>query len=146
MKINLFQNNQSKVNIYHCIMALTIEDSHSELYIQKYYLVKYKDESEMIFMTTNELDTDYNKRILDEDFLYISSIKQLLDEFGQVNVNFHGFNSPPKYIDYEIVFIDNKLKSIFLKHLTNSISGYTEADFTQSEIQRINYWFSCLKK
>jgi len=143
------QINQSKVQFYYCIMALTIESYHNKTCGRKYYFVKYIDGSEMIFMTTNEIDSDHNDRILDEEFLLIFDFKDLIAGFENSRIFDYKvktkFNSPPKYIYYDIVLIDDFLKPVLLKHLQENVSGFSELDLSKNETQRVNDWVYYLK-
>jgi len=142
---------KSKVKYYTTLMALSIGGIFgSELYGRKYYLVIYEDDSELIFLTTNELDYSFHMRILDEEFTLISDFEQLVKDFENTEligiVIDAGFKSPPKYIYYNIITIDDSLKPLMLEHLEESISGYTYIDFNENEINQIKIWKDYLTK
>ncbi|MGV8944884.1 MAG: hypothetical protein ACOH1N_00515 [Lutibacter sp.] len=149
--MNFPKDNKLPVKFYYNCMALTIEDSITgQLFGRKYYFVTYIDGSECIFLTTNEFDLDYNEGILDEDFRWIPSFKMMLDDFENSEIknliDDTRFNGPPFYIYYDILLIDDALKPIILKHLEESILGYTDVDFTKKEQKQLKIWLSYLKK
>jgi len=142
---------KSKVKYYTTLMALSIGGEFgSELYGRKYYLVKYEDDSELIFLTTNEPDSYFNEQALDDEFTLVKNFEQLVKDFENTEligiVIDAGFKSPPKYIYYNIITINNSLKNLMLNHLEESISGYTDIDFKENEINQIKIWKNYLTK
>lgn len=139
-----------KVKSYTIILALSIEDKiRSEIYGRKYYRVLYEDNSEYIFLTTNEPDYQYNTRFIDVDFSLVINFENMVEDFEKTEliglVIDAGFNSPPKYIYYDIITIDKSLKPKLLEHLKNGISGYTELDHTRPEQNQLNKWVTALE-
>ncbi len=145
MHLKLYKH---KVKSITTLMALTIEGSDNHYFI-KYYKIEYFNSEVLIYMTTNQKDSHWNDRIIDTDFQWIPDFDQLVKEIE--NSEFldrlikSRFNSPPKYIYYDIIFIDDLLKPILLKHLQENISGYRENDLTKVEIIQINHWLRYLK-
>ena len=142
---------KSKVKYYTTLMALSIGGEFgSELYGRKYYLIKYEDDSELIFLTTNEPDSDYNEQALDDEFTLVSNFEQLVKDFENTELIGiaidAGFKSPPKYIYYDIITIDDSIKPLMLKHLKEGISGYTEVDFNEKENKQLKIWLDYLNK
>ena len=140
-----FANTNKKVKNHFVIMALYIEDNYDyKIYGRKYYLVLYEDNTEQIYLTTNEPVSGYDKYHLDEEFIFISDLGQMLDDFEKTEliglIIPSNYNGPPKYIYYNIITIDNIIKPFVLKHLNNAISGYTALDFNQMERGQIDKW------
>jgi len=131
------------------LMALSIEtDFGGQVYGRKYYLVVYEDNSELIFLTTNEPDLECNEQALDEEFCLVKNFKEMLDDFEKTALIGlaidAGFISLPKYIYYDIITIDKSINSFILAHLKESISGYTDIDFTKKEHKQIEIWVEYL--
>jgi len=97
-----------------------------------------------LLLTSNELDNPEEKhcKIIEESYIEIPNFKELVKDFEFSKfTNYHiqkGFNSPPKYTYYQINFIHDKYKTLFLQHLAESISGYAEGDLTEKE--ELNIW------
>lgn len=142
--------NKSKITNYYVCMALTIEAIGGDEYRRKYYIVTYDDNSEYMFMTTDEPDSEYNVDVLDEDFTLVQSIETMLNDLENAEVKNllleTRFNGPPFYIYYDIVIIDDFMKPSILKHLSYSLSGYTEEDFNKKEKYQIKIWEDYLSK
>lgn len=141
---------KSTVKFYTTLMALSIEyHNESQLYGRIYYLVTYKDGTELIFMTTNEPDTEFVEHKLGEEFTRILSLKQLIDDFEKtelIGIAFDaGFKAPSKYIYYDIIIIDDSLKPLLLAHLEESISGNTDLDFNENEKKQLKIWLDYLR-
>lgn len=73
-----------------------------------------------------------------EDLIYdLNNFSAAADDHSSV----HG---PPKYVYYDILFIDDELKSHFQKHLDDDISGledqYIKAYFEAHDLARIQRW------
>lgn len=142
--------NQMKVIGYSPLLTVSIKSHTREIFTREYYKVKYRDKTELVFMTTNEMDFNFNPRFLKDEFCLILDFEQLVagfenSEFINLLID-NRFNSPPKYIYYDIVLINDFIKSAFLTHLRESILGYTEDDFTKHEISQLKKWFTCLKE
>lgn len=141
--------NKSRVSSITTLLALTLHSSE-EMYVRKYYRIQYINSEPLIFFTTNEPDSNYNIRKLDEDFQVIPGFDHLVNDFDSsdfINHIINGrFNSPPKYIYYDIVLIDDLLKPLLLKYLQEKISGFTISDLTDYELTQINRWLQYLKK
>jgi hypothetical protein len=140
----------SKLKSHNIILALSIEDKdRGDIYGRKYYRAIYEDNSECVFLTTNEPDSQFDNRFLDEDFTLVKNFKEMMKDFENTELIGlaidAGFNSPPKYIYYDIITIDNSLKSIVLEHLKDTICGYTELDFTKLERIQLNKWIRKLE-
>jgi hypothetical protein len=132
-------------------LNLTITEKISgHVYAKKYYKVKYHNGQELIFMTTNEPDTDYSGRILDDEYTLIIGFDHMVDEIEKSCILNHfidsWFNTPPKYIYYDISVIHKELKPLFLNHLVKNISDYTSNDFDEIEKERLKKWFKYLTK
>ena len=140
-----FFNPQKNVKSHFIIMALYIEDIYNhKVYGRKYYLIKYEDNTEQIYLTTNEPFSGYDKYDLDEEYILISQIDQMLDDFEKTEliglIIPSSFSGPPKYIYYNIITINDIIKPYVLNHLNHTISGYTALDFNQMEKEQINIW------
>jgi len=140
--------NKHKVKSITTLMALTIEGSDIH-YTLKYYKIEYFNSEVQIYMTTNQPDSDWNDRILDTDFQWVSDFDQLVkeienSEFLDYLINGR-FNSPPKYIYYNIVLVDDLFKKVILKHLQENIASFTSSDLTNHESIQINHWLQYLK-
>lgn len=146
--MNFPKINNLKVTYYYVCMALTIESFDEQLFGRKYYFVKYEDLSEAIFLTTNELDSTYNERIIDEEFRWIPDFKMMLDDFENSEIknliNDTRFTGPPFYIYYDIIEIEDVLKPIILEHLNERIAGYTAVDFSKKEQKKLKVWLEYL--
>jgi len=131
-------------------MALTIEAIGGDEYRRKYYIVTSDDYSTYMFLTTDEPDSEYNIRILDEDFILVQNIETMLNDFENAEVKNllleTRFNGPPFYIYYDIVLINDLIKPSILKHLKHSLAGYTEEDFNEKEKYQIKWWMDYLSK
>ncbi len=145
--MNFPQRNDLPVKFYYNCLALVTEDITGQTYGRKYYVVTYIDGSESIFLTTNEPDSNYDDPIIDTDFIWIENFEILLNEFEKSElkgiIDTTRFNCPPFFINYHILFIDDLLKPIILKHLTASI-GYTGEDFSKNELEHLKRWFAYL--
>jgi len=99
-------------------------------------------------LTTNEpvyeREFGYDKYDLDDEYILIPDIEQMLDDFEKSELIGlmipSNFNGPPKYIYYNIITINDIIKPDVLKHLNNAISGFTALDFNQMEKDQINTW------
>jgi len=142
--------NKSKITNYYVCMALIIETIGGNEYRRKYYIVTYDDNSEYMFMTTDEPDSEYNTSILDEDFILVQNIETMLNDFENAEVKNllleTRFNGPPFYTYYDIVIINDLIKPSILKYLNYSLSGYTEEDFNEKEKYQIKIWMDYLSK
>jgi len=141
--------NQSKVKYHTVLMALSIESEYgSQLYGRKYYFVKYEDNSELIFFTTNEPDSDFDENPLDEVFILVQNFEEMMNNFENTEIIGLAidtkFNSPPKFIYYDIITIDDSIKPLILEHLKEKISGFTELDFNMKEKKQIKIWLDYL--
>lgn len=146
---NVLFTNSISIKTHYVIMAVYIEDNYNhQIYGRKYYLVQHDDNTEHIYLTTNEPVTGYDKYKLDEEFILISGLNQLLDDFEKSEliglIIPSDFNSPPKYIYYNIITIDDKIKPYVLNHLKNEIAGYTDLDLNQMEKEQIDKWVNYL--
>lgn len=144
-----FSKTNSSVKSHFVLMALYIEDDYNhQIYGRKYYLVQNEDNTEQIYLTTNEPVTGYDKYDLDEDFIQISGFDQMLDDFEKTEliglVIPSEFNGPPKYIYYNIITINDLIKPYILSHLNNSVSGFTALDLNQIEKDQIKLWTNYL--
>lgn len=144
MNISLINN---KIRDYYVILAVYIKDDNYSYkrFGRKYYLVTFQDNSQSIFLTTNE--TDYlidSTTKLDEEYILIYSLEHMLDSFEQSEliplVIYSNYKGPPKYIFYEIVIIDDRIKPFILGHLNTAIDGYETIQFSQMEWMQINKW------
>ena len=140
---------ESKVKNQYVIMALYINDIYNyKIYGRKYYLVQYEDNTQQVYLTTNEPVYErvygYDKYDLDDEYILIPDIEQMLDDFEKSEliglIIPSNFNGPPKYIYYNIITINDIIKPLVLKHLNNAISGFTDIDFNQMEKDQINTW------
>jgi len=141
--------NKSKVKYHTMLMALSIEtDFGGQVYGRKYYLVVYEDNSELIFLTTNEPDLECNEQALDEQFSLVKNFKEMLADFEKTALIGlaidAGFISLPKYIYYDIISIDESIKPIILGHLKASMIGYTDIDYNDNEKKQLKVWLEYL--
>ena len=156
-------------------LEFVINADYDILSNRKYYLLNYKDYSQKLFYTTNEIDNlepatvdTFNEfgvvkceqkaclseyeflGIIDNEYIEIEDFKHLLEGFENSNfLNYHlkeGFNTPPKYIYYNINFIDDEFKPMFLSNLVENISGYSKGDLSKDEELNIWLWKSYLTK
>ena len=144
-----FFNPQKNVKSHFIIMALYIEDIYNhKVYGRKYYLIKYEDNTEQIYLTTNEPFSGYDKYDLDEEYILISQIDQMLVDFEKTEliglIIPSNFSGPPKYIYYSIITINNLIKPYILSHLNNAVSGFTALDLNQMEKDQIKLWTNFL--
>lgn len=141
--------NKFKIVGYAPLLTLSIESHSHEIFTREYYKVKYVNKKELVFMTTNEYDFNFNPRFLKDEFCLVKDFEQLVDGFENSEfvdaITDAQFNSPPKYIYYDIILINDFIKKPFLEHLTESISGYSEEDFTNREKEQLKKWFTCLR-
>ncbi len=148
--MNFSKINKSKITNYYVCMALTIEAIGGDEYRRKYYIVTYFDNSEYMFLTTDEPDSEYNVSVLDEDFFIVENFEIMLNSFENAEVKnllFETkFNGPPFYIYYNIITINDSIKPFILNHLNQSLSGYTEEDFNKKEKHQIKLWQDYLSK
>ena len=138
-------NLKKKVKTHYILMALYIEDNYNhQVYGRKYYLVQYEDNTEEIYLTTNEPVSGYDKYDLDMEFIFIYELNQMLDDFEKTEliglIIASNFNGPPKYIYYNIITINEHIKPYVLNHLNNAISGFTALDINQMEKDQIDIW------
>ena len=145
----LFINTNKSVKHYFVIMALYIEDNYEyKIYGRKYYLVQYEDNTEQIYLTTNEPVSGYDKYQLDEEYILVPELEQMFDDFEKTELSGliipSDYNGPPKYIYYNIITINDMIKPYVLKHLKNAISGYMALDFNNLEKEQINKWITYL--
>jgi hypothetical protein len=150
LKMLLPKLNNAVLSFYTTILSLMIESKNGGLYMRKYYLAEYTDSSRIVFLTTDEYDSSCQERYLDVDFMIIPDITTLINELEKsclVEIlTGCKFNAPPKYIHYNIVFMEDYLKPHFKKHLLNSIEGFTNEDFDTDEKSQIKKWLQQLKK
>ena len=142
---------KSKVVYHTMLMALSIEtDFGGQVYGRKYYSVIYEDHSELIFLTTNEPDSECNEQPLDEEFSLVMNFKEMLDDFEKSALNGlafdAGFNSLPKYIYYNIITIDDSIKPFILEHLKDRMIGYSDIDYNDHEKKQLNVWLEYLSE
>ena len=147
MKFSLVK--KAKVTYYTTLMALSIEGiSGSQLYGRKYYRVFYEDGTELLFLTSNEPDSDFIEHYLDEEFTLHTYLKELITNFEKTELEGividARFNALPNYIYYSIISIDDTLKPTLLAHLKACIAGYTEFDFNEKEQKKLKTWMDYL--
>lgn len=136
------KNNFKVFNYSQCLTLTCYIENNA--FFRKYYLVNYTNGVTHLYLTTNELDSNYSERYLDDDFTFIDSIDTFFSEFEtSLSLEFispHFAIKLPKYLFFEIHTINNYWKKIFKKHLYESISGFSNIDFTIYEKQQLNYW------
>jgi hypothetical protein len=142
--------NNAVLSFYTTILSLMIQSQNGDSYVRKYYLAEYTDGSRLVFLTTDEYDSSFRERCLDVDFMIIQDVSTMIIElekscFVEVLTGCK-FNGPPKYIHYNIMFIEDYLKPHFRKHLLCSIEGFTNEDFNTTERSQIEKWLQQLKK
>ena len=119
-----------------------MEDSN----IRRYYDSELNDGRKKLLLTSTEPDNPEEKqcKIIEKEFLIVHDFITLVKDFEFSRfTNYHiqsGFNSPPKYSYYQINYIDNKYKALFLKHLIENISGYAKGDLSKDEELNIFIW------
>lgn len=155
-------------------LEFVVNAEYDEISSRKYYLLEYKDNSQKLLYTTNEPDevvfedeefwhechvidtlkkyVPDNLKIkpINQEFTKIEDFEQLINSFENSNfLNYHlkkGFNTPPKYIYYNIKYIDKDFIPMFLKHLKENTSGYVQGDLTKDEELQIWFWFDYLNE
>jgi len=113
---------------------------------RRYYDAELNNGKRYLLLSSNEPENPEQKqcRIIDKEFVVINDFKTLVRDFEYSKfANYHiqkGFNSPPKYTYYQINFIDDKYKVLFLEHLKESISAYSDEDLSKEEELNIFLW------
>jgi hypothetical protein len=106
-------------------------------------------------MNTNEPvnQSEYwtNCKKLGSAFTAFFSIEDLiydLNNFSAAADDHSGVHGPPKYVYYDVLFIDDVLKPRFRAHLENEVSGnsedYLQKHFTPDDMQRVAKWKSLI--
>jgi len=148
--MNFPKVSNSKTTNYYVCMALTIETIGGDLFSRKYYMVNYLDNTDFMFMTTDEPDSEYNVHNFDEDFIMIPNVEYMLDSFEKAEVKNlvvgYKFIGIPFYVHYNIVLIDDFLKPLILDHLNDSIDGFTKDNFSEFENKQLKLWINYLSK
>jgi len=111
---------------------------------RRYYDSELNNGKKCLLLSSDEPNNPEEKhcKIIEESYIEIPNFKELVKDFEFSKfTNYHiqkGFNSPPKYTYYQINFIHDKYKTLFLQHLTESVLAYSEGDL--SEIEELNIW------
>jgi len=120
------------------------------IYSRIYYMVEFKDNSKKIYFTTNEPDEPIsgNDKILEEEYIVFNNFEEMINEFEISKfINYHtniGYNSPPKYTNYYIIYLSDDTKQYFLNHLKQSIIGYNLGDLEKTLQFNIDSWLDSL--
>ena len=92
-------------------------------FTREYYHVKYKNGDEVIFMTSDELDEQYQQLYLREDFYMLFNYRMLLKDFDELPflsislIDGLPIIHYPSYLYYEPKLIGSELKEIFKEDL-----------------------------
>ena len=135
----VFEINNNKVKTYQLIIELELY----ELYTKRFYLVEYTNNTELIFMTTNE--SKNNGIVINEEFIIIKNNKELLKELENSIFNKSAINSIPFYTQYFINFIDNRYKKLILNHLNSSINIDNVNELPKTDKTNLYSWLYCLE-
>ena len=131
-------------------------DGNEERVSQRLYFSSEMDDGTRIyFLNTNEVvnqrEHEVNGKKLGsgwEDFFSIEDLIYDLNNFSAATEHHSGFYGPPKFVYYDILFMDDELKSAFREHLEGEFSGYTEdylrEHFTPEDRQRVAKWKSLI--
>lgn len=95
----------------------------NDSFVREYYKVTYDNGSELIFLTSNELDEMYKNLSLREEFIIFFDFKQLIKDFSYIPLmdiympkQEHILHFP-NYLFYNPEFIDTELSELFEQDL-----------------------------
>jgi len=113
---------------------------------RRYYDSELNNGKKCLLLSSDEPNNPEEKhyKIIKESYIVIPNFKELVKDFEFSKfTNYHiqkGFNSPPKYTYYQINFIHDKYKTLFLQHLTESVLAYSKGDLSEDEELNIFLW------
>ena len=144
-----FLKKNNNIIDYKLVVDLTF-DKYNLYYKRKYYLVNYINGNQIVFLTSNEPENDIDEIIeIDQEYTAINDFNELVENFEKSLIidSFiePNYNSPPKYIYYDIDFIDENFRELFSLHLKKNISGYNKGDLSKDVEYRVRYWQDYLK-
>ncbi|MFC2109345.1 hypothetical protein ACFLSU_02125 [Bacteroidota bacterium] len=138
------QTNNATVAYYSMVLALCCQHHIDYNLVRKYYLVSYTNGTSLIFLTTNEMDSDYIDRKLDIDFSVFYSFLELhtkLENSFHLDMLFTtNFRNLPKFLCYDIVFIEESIRKEFEQTLSKAIDGYSKDTYNSFENEQIEKW------
>jgi hypothetical protein len=116
-----------------------------------YFMSELKDGRDVFFLSTDEpvSQSEYwtNCKKLGSAFTAFFSIEDLiydLNNFSAAANDHSSVHGPPKYVYYDVLFMNDELKSAFREHLNDEVSGYADDymqdHFDSNDMQRIAYW------
>ena len=126
--------------------------SESEGLQNRVYLTSELNNGQTVFfLNTNEPvnQSEYwtNCKELGKTFTTFFSIEDLiydLNNFSAAADDHTGVHGPPKYVYYDVLFVDDELKARFREHLKNEMSDYAEdylrTHFSPEDLERITLW------
>lgn len=138
------------------VIALSSEKliyQETVIFLRRYFLGKCLDGTEVLFVTTNE-EEDYPvaTRKIGEHYSVLEDFEALLDDLYTSCLAAYmrdGVHGPPKYIYYDIDFMDTRYKAYFSTHLESDICEYSEdylqQYFDEYDMERIAYWIEHLE-
>jgi hypothetical protein len=132
---------------YKHVITLTYEGYYT--YIRKYYLVKFFDSSEAIYMTTNEpndTETCMNKFMeLDKEYIIFRSFEEIIENFYKLDLYFTTeVKFLPQYIFMNIEYMVDDFKKLFEKDLIEFINNYDLEEIDDTIWANIKYWMTRL--
>lgn len=124
-------------------------DLTSEVFYREYHLARYKDNTFLIFMTTNEYDQEYELQQLSEDWTILNKLDDIIMSFENIpTLDIQGQSREelrrqlPQFLHFEPEYLNPKIHSIFSEHidqhLIEEIAG-TSAIYQHNLKQWITY-------
>lgn len=134
-----------------------IHDSDQNVSQRLYFSSEMDDGAPIYFLNTNEVvnqrEHEVNGKKLGsgwEDFFSIEDLIYDLNNFSAAADDHSSVHGPPKYVYYDILHMNDELKSHFQKHLDDDISGlddqYIKTHFEAHDLARIQYWKTLLTR
>ena len=116
-----------------------------------YFISELHNGQTVFFLNTDEQvnQSEYWTKCkkLGKAFTAFFSIEDLiydLNNFSAAAEDHSGVHGPPKYVYYDILFMDDELIACFREHLKNEMSDYAEdylrTHFSPEDLERITLW------
>ena len=118
---------------------------------RNYYVSKLENGEEVYILTTDEPNKggSWNglKQALYSSFEFFPSIDELIQDIEHNSVvaqDRYSIHGPPLYVYYNVIFIEESIKKVFLVHLNNELSSYADdyikRHFDEEQFERIAFW------
>lgn len=140
------------VSDYHLSMRLHLNLGNGLRFIRDYYDVEMSNGDLLIYMTTNELNAEFEELHYNEDFSFYFSHQHAIEDM-KINETLNVYEnrilesvkSINSIIYYQPETISNDFKQAIQNELIESIDAYTELDFNKKEKELLKAWKTYLK-